>query len=205
MRLAINPTRMELLKLKRRKELASYGYKLLKEKRDSLMREFLNIIKETYELTEKIKKEIQSALKSFVLASIEVRPEVVLQEAFVTSSKKIKLILTTRNIMNVTIPSFKFEEEGDFFCYSLAFSSVELDHSLQIFSQLLKDILKLAELENSAYLLSLEIEKTRRRVNALEYVFIPSLTETIKYISRKLDEQERDAIVALMKIKEKIK
>jgi len=204
MRLTINPTRMELLRLRKRKELASYGYKLLKEKRDSLMREFLNIIKETRQLTEEIEKEIQFALRSFVFASVETRPWI-LEEAFVSSSKKINLDLTTRNIMNVTIPSFKFQEEGDFFCYSLAFSSVELDRSLQIFSQLLEDILKLAELENSAYLLSLEIEKTRRRVNALEYVFIPSMTETIKYITRKLDEQERSSIVALMKIKEKIK
>lgn len=204
MKLAINPTRMELLKLKKRRELAFYGHKLLKEKRDSLMREFLNIIKETHELTEKIEKEIQLALKSFVFASAETRPGV-LEEAFATSSKRIKLTLTTRNIMNVTIPDFKFEKEGDFCCYSLAFSSVELDDSLKIFSGLLDDILKLAKLENSAYLLSLEIEKTRRRVNALEYVFIPSMTETIKYITRKLDEQERGAIVALMKIKEAIK
>ncbi|MFN3301504.1 MAG: V-type ATP synthase subunit D [Patescibacteria group bacterium] len=204
MRLAVNPTRMELLKLKERRELAIYGYKLLKEKRDSLMREFLKIIKETYELTKKIEKEIQLALRNFIFATVEIRPEV-LEEAFVTSSKKIKLTLITRNVMNVTIPDFKFEEEGDFLCYSLAFSSVELDYSLQIFSQLLKDILKLAELENSAYLLSLEIEKTRRRVNALEHVFIPSIEKTIKYISRKLEEQERNTFVALMKIKETLR
>ncbi len=204
MKLAVNPTRMELLKLKKRKEIAVYGYKLLKEKRDSLMREFLKIIKETKKLTEEIEKEIYFALRSFVFASVETRPGV-LEEAFITSSKKVKLTLTTKNIMNVTIPSFEFQEEGDFFCYSLVFSSIELDRSLQIFSQLLEDILKLAELENSAYLLSLEIEKTRRRVNALEYVFIPSMTETIKYITRKLDEQERGSIISLMKIKEKIK
>ncbi|MCX7778854.1 MAG: V-type ATP synthase subunit D [Patescibacteria group bacterium] len=204
MRLTINPTRMELLRLKKRKELASYGYKLLKEKRDSLMREFLKIIKETRLLTEKIEKEIQLALKSFVFASVETRPEV-LEEAFATSSKKIKLTLTTKNIMNVTIPDFQFQEEGDCFCYSLVFSSIELDNFLKIFSALLNDILKLAELENSAHLLSLEIEKTRRRVNALEYVYLPSIVETIKYITRKLDEQERSAIISLMKIKEKIK
>lgn len=203
MKLTINPTRMELLKLKKRKDLALYGYKLLKEKRDSLMREFLKIIKEAKELREKIEKEIRVALKSFVFASAEMRPEI-LEEVLVTSFKKIKLNISTKNVMNVVIPYFEFQEEGDFFCYSLAFSSSELDHSLQIFSQLLKDILKLAELENSAYLLSLEIERTRRRVNALEYVFIPSMIETIKYITRKLDEQERSTIIALMKIKEKI-
>jgi len=203
MKLAINPTRMELLKLRKRKEIALYGYKLLKEKRDSLMKEFLNIIKEVRALREKIEKEIRKVLRSFVFASVETRPGV-FEEAFVNPAKKITLNLVTKNIMNVTIPSFEFKEEGDFLCYSFAFSSVELDQALKMFSELLNDMLRLAEVENSAYLLSLEIEKTRRRVNALEYVFIPSMTETIKYITRKLDEQERSAIIALMKIKEMI-
>ena len=204
MKLAVNPTRMELLKLKKRREIALYGYKLLKEKRDSLMREFLNIIKEAKILREKIEKEIKEALKQYVLGLIETRPYI-LEEAFSIPSKKVKIEIVTKNIMNVIVPYIKFKEEGDFLCYSFAFSSSDLDVSLKIFSELLDDLLKLAEIENFAYLLSIEIEKTRRRVNALEYVFIPSMNETIKYITRKLDEQERSSIVALMKIKEKIK
>jgi len=204
MRISVNPTRMELLKLKRRRDLAYYGHKLLKEKRDSLMKDFLKIIKDVRQLRNKIQKETKEAMASFVFASMETRPEF-LEQFCATTDKKINISYTTRNVMSVTVPSFNFEEKGDCFCYSLAFSNADLDDFVKKFSSLLKDMLKLAELENTIYLLSLEIEKTRRRVNALEHVAIPSMEETIKYISRKLEEQERSTIISLMKIKESIK
>lgn len=207
MKLVVNPTRMELLKLKGRRDLAYYGHKLLKEKRDSLMKDFLKLIKDVRELRERIEKETKSAMQSYVLASMETRPGI-LEEAFVTSQREILVNLTTKNVMNVIIPYFHFESKGEAFCsscYSLAFSNADLDDFVKTITNLFNDMLKLAELENSIYLLSLEIEKTRRRVNALEHVFIPSMEETIKYISRKLEEQERSTFVALMKIKETIK
>lgn len=203
MRISVNPTRMELLKLNRRRDLAYYGHKLLKEKRDSLMKDFLKIIKDVRQLREKIEREIKIVMQSFVFASMETRPEF-LEEFCATTDKDIKINFTTRNVMSVMIPSFTFEERGDCFCYSLAFSNADLDEFVKRFSELLKDMLKLAELENAIYLLSLEIEKTRRRVNALEHVFIPAMEETIKYIFRKLEEQERSTIISLMKIKETI-
>lgn len=206
MRISVNPTRMELLKLKRRRDLAYYGHKLLKEKRDSLMKEFLKIIKDVRDLRERIERQTKIAMQSYVLASMETRPGV-LEEAFVTSQREILVNLTTKNVMNVTIPYFHFESKGEAFCsscYSLAFSNADLDDFVSTLTNLLNDMLKLAELENAIYLLSLEIEKTRRRVNALEHVFIPAMEETIKYISRKLEEQERSTIIALMKIKETI-
>lgn len=204
MKLVVNPTRMELLKLKRRRDLAYYGHKLLKEKRDSLMKDFLKIIKDVRALREKIERETKIAMQSYVLASMETRPGI-LEEAFITSQREILVNLTTKNVMNVVVPYFNFQTKGETFCsscYSLVFSNADLDDFVKILTNLLNDMLKLAELENAIYLLSLEIEKTRRRVNALEHVFIPTMEETIKYISRKLEEQERSAIISLMKIKE---
>lgn len=206
MRISVNPTRMELLKLKRRRDLAYYGHKLLKEKRDSLMKDFLKIIRDVRQLRERIEKEMREAMQSYVLATMETRPGI-LEEAFVTSQREILVDMTTKNVMNVTIPYFNFQSKGETFCsfcYSLAFSSSDLDNFVRTLTNLLNDILRLAELENAIYLLSLEIEKTRRRVNALEHVFIPAMEETIKYISRKLEEQERSTIISLMKIKERI-
>jgi len=199
----VNPTRMELLKLKQKREIAYYGHRLLKEKRDSLMKEFLKIIKETYILAEKIEKEMGEVLKNFTFAFIETRPEF-LEEAFLTSQNKVETNFIMRNIMNVNMPHFEFKKEEKKLFYSLVFSNSDLDLGVQKFSEIIDSLLKLAELKNSAFLLSLEIEKTRRRVNALEYVLIPSIEETIRYITRKLEEQERSNIIALMKIKANI-
>jgi len=203
MRLNVNPTRMELIKLKRRVVTAKRGHKLLKEKRDGLMKQFMAIIKEARTLRETIEKDLSGAFKAFVFASADMRPEV-MQEALAYPSIKTTLEVDTQNVMSVNIPQFKMQKEGDFLSYGLASTSSDLDESLEIFSQVLEDMVKLAEIEHSARLLSEEIEKTRRRVNALEYVFIPNMEETIKYISAKLTEQERSAFATLMSLKDKI-
>ncbi len=203
MKMNINPTRMELLELKKKIGTAMRGHKLLKEKRDGLMKQFLSTIKEARTLREIIEEKLGMAFKSFIFASADMRPEV-MQEALLYTSKKASLSVSTKNIMSVHVPEFDYKSEGDFLSYSLATTSGELDGSLKIFSEVLEDMIKLAQIEHSAKLMAQEIEKTRRRVNALEYVFIPSMGETIKYITAKLNEQERGTTAALMRVKSMI-
>ena len=201
--MSVSPTRMELIKLKRKIITARRGHKLLKEKRDGLMKQFLSTIKEAKNLRETIEKKLSQAFKAFVFASAEMRPEVI-NEALAVPAKKTSLEVSTKNVMSVNVPIFDYKAEGDFLSYSLATTGAELDESLESFSDVLEDMVKLAQIEHSAKLMAQEIEKTRRRVNALEYVFIPSMDETIKYITAKLNEQERGTIVALMGVKEMI-
>jgi len=203
-KLNVNPTRMELLRLKKRVKTAKRGYKLLKEKRDGLMKQFMAIIREAKEMREKVEENLPAALKSFLFASADMRPEV-LEEALAMPSQKITLSSKIKNVMSVDVPQFTFEKKGKFLCYGLASTSAQLDDSLQTFSDSLQDMIKLAEIEHSAALLAEEIEKTRRRVNALEYVMIPNLETTVRFITLKLGEQERAGIVMVMRVKEMIK
>ncbi|MFH1401401.1 MAG: V-type ATP synthase subunit D, partial [Parcubacteria group bacterium] len=184
-RLSINPTRMELLKLKKRLKTASQGYKLLKDKRDGLMKKFMEVIRKSKDLREKVEAELKSAFENFIFAASLMSPEV-LGEALAVPAKIIKLEAKTKNVMGVNIPQFEYEEKGDFLCYSLLSTPADLDEALDVFSKVIKDLIYLAEIDHSARLLAEEIEKTRRRVNALEYVFIPNIKETIKYINTKL-------------------
>jgi len=197
----INPTRMELIRLKGKLKVAQRGHKLLKEKRDGLMKEFMEIIRQARELRDQVEKEMAQGFKAFVVAAADMRPEVT-EEALAMPSKKISLAVETKNVMSVIVPQFEYAEEGEALCYSLATTSSGLDTSLRIFSESIGSIVKLAQIEHSARLLAVEIEKTRRRVNALEYVFVPEMKKNIKYISAKLDEQERSALSGLMRIKE---
>jgi len=201
MKLNVNPTRQELIKLKRKLKTAVRGHKLLKEKRDGLMKQFMSIIREAKNLRENTEKKLAIGFQSFVFAAADMRPEV-MAEALAIPSRKSTLTTTTKNIMSVDVPIFKYKEEGEFLCYSLKSTSSDLDTAIENFADVLKDMIKLAEIEHSAKLLAAEIEKTRRRVNALEYVMIPDTKETIKYITNKLNEQERGTLITLMKIKE---
>jgi V/A-type H+-transporting ATPase subunit D len=201
MKLNVNPTRMELLKLKRRVKTAKRGYKLLKEKRDGLMKQFMAIIKKARDYREKIEKNLPLALKSFMFASADMQPEM-MEESLAMPSQKIFLESKIKNVMSVNVPQFTFKKTGTSLSYSLSTTSSQLDDSLNTFAEILEEMVKLAEIEHSASLLAEEIEKTRRRVNALEYVLIPSLVETVKFITLKLDEQERAGITSLMRVKE---
>ena len=201
--LNINPTRQELIKLKRKQKTAIRGHKLLKEKRDGLMKQFMSIIREAKELRKKIEEKLAHGFESFVFAAADMRPEV-MEEALSMPAKKTTLKSETKNVMSVYVPQFEYKEEGDFLCYSLKSTPSDLDASLQNFNEILPDMIKLAQIEHSAKLLAEEIEKTRRRVNALEYVLIPNNEETIKYITAKLNEQERGTIITLMKIKDQM-
>lgn len=199
----VNPTRQELLKLKAHLKTAQHGHKLLKEKRDGLMKEFLSIVRQAQSLRENIEKKLSKGFHTFLLAAANMRPEE-MKEALLIPAKKILLKVQTKNVMSVSLPQFQYEEEGDFLAYSLASTPALLDEALMIFSDALKMMVELAAVEHSAKLLAEEIEKTRRRVNALEHVSIPAMQETIKYITTRLEEQERGARIVLMKIKEEI-
>ncbi len=203
MKLDVNPTRMELLRLKKRLVLAKRGHKLLKDKQDELVRNFLSIIEDTKRLRIEIDNEIESVFQSYSLAEGIVGGEVI-ENLFAIPSAKTKLKSETRKIMNLKVPKFTVEIEGDPYEYGKAVSSVLVDNSVKRFGNLLQSLLKLAELEKTSILLAEEIEKTRRRVNALEYILIPNLTETIKYITMKLSEMERSNLTRIMKVKEMI-
>ena len=192
---------MELLKLKRKLKVAYRGHKLLKEKRDGLMKQFMDTIKQAKELRQNINTQLAEGFKTFLYVSANMNIKAV-KQALSIPTMKTNLNVRTKNIMGVNVPNFEYKESGDPLCYSLATTSSYLDTSLKKFSSTLENLVKLAEIEHSAKLLAEEIEKTRRRVNALEYVLIPDMENTIKYIQSKLDERERDALISLMKVKD---
>ena len=205
-RLNVNPTRMEMSKLKKRLVTAARGHKLLKDKQDELMRQFVNLVKYNNELRKSVEAELQGALKDFVMARAVMSSEF-LEEAVAYPKESISVEVGTKNIMSVNVPKMDFHrqlegDEGSIFPYGFATTSSELDDSISKLYTLLPKLLELAEVEKSTQLMADEIEKTRRRVNALEYMTIPSLEETIKYIRMKLDENERGALTRLMKVKD---
>ena len=201
----VNPTRMELRRLKNRLKTAVRGHKLLKDKADETIRQFMIYIKENKRLREEVEKEVSVALRSFLLASA-VTSEQVIEEAVAMPAYKTELITDTKNVMSVPVPVISVKE-GDIkelYPYSFATVTSELDKSIANLYELLKKMIKLAEVEKTCNMLADEIEKNRRRVNALEYVMIPRLEETIKYIAMKLDENERANTIRLMKVKSMI-
>lgn len=203
----VNPTRMELTRLKKRLQVATRGHKLLKDKRDEMMRIFIDLVKENKEIREKMEAELTGALGNFLLARAVMSSEV-LEEAIMYPTRKVELNISKKNIMNIECPviDFKEDEREDIspYPYSFANTSGELDGAIVTLSELLPKLLKLAELEKTCQMMADEIEKTRRRVNALEYVMIPQLEETIRYIAMKLDENERGSRTRLMKVKDMI-
>ncbi len=201
-RLNVNPTRMELRRLKTRLKTAVRGHKLLKDKSDETIRQFMVYIKENKRLREEIEEKLSAALRSFLLAG-SVMTSQVLEEAVAMPAFTLELQTGKANIMSVEVPTIQVKEgeKTDLYPYSFASVSAELDGSIATLSDLIADLVHLAEVEKTCNMLADEIEKNRRRVNALEYVMIPQLTETIKYITMKLDENERSNTIRLMKVK----
>ncbi len=201
----VNPTRMELTRLKNRLKVARRGHKLLKDKRDELMKQFLEIVKENKELRETVEKMMAKVNERFLIARAIMSTEF-FGEALMFPKQKIALSTGTNNIMGVEVPVLNFTTEGtdvsNVYPYGFATTSGELDGAVKTLTEVFPYMLKLAQIEKTVQLLSEEIEKTRRRVNALEYVLIPQLTETIKYISMKLEENERGNLIRLMKVKD---
>lgn len=201
--LKVNPTRIELLRLKNRLKIVEQGYNLLKKKRDGLMKEFLKVIKEIKEIREKIENKLFSNFKYLLFARAFLK-EKEIEEIFSTPTMNINVEVTTKNIMGIEVPVFKLKKEGDFLNYGLSSTNFNLDWGLKGMVEILEELVKMAELQKTALLLSLEIEKTRRRVNALEYIHLPTIRTTIKYISTKLEERERFENIVLMKTKEQL-
>ncbi len=201
-RLNVNPTRMELKRLKTRLKMAVRGHKLLKDKSDEMIRRFMEFANQNKALREQVEVELKSALTTFVVAKA-VSDDAVIQEAVAMPSKSVKIELDSQNVMSVEVPliSVKASGEGDKYPYSFSAVTAELDNSVEVMNGLLESMVKLAEVEKTCNMLAIEIETTRRRVNALEYVMIPQLEETIKFITMKLDENERSTIVRLVKVK----
>ena len=203
-KLKVNPTRMALSELKLRLVTAKRGHKLLKDKQDELMRQFINLIKENKKLRVEVEKELSESFKSFLLASATMSP-LFLESAVSFPKEKSSVDIKSKNIMSVNVPEMKFvkeEMEGSIFPYGFVQTSAELDDTVIKLQKVLDNLLSLAEIEKSCQLMADEIEKTRRRVNALEYSTIPNLEETVKDIRMKLDENERATITRLMKVKQ---
>jgi len=196
---------MELTRLKKKLATATRGHKLLKDKRDELMRQFLDMVRENKALREKVEAGIHAANKNFLLAR-SVMDDEVLNVSLMAPRQEIYLECHTRNVMSVNIPQFEYKtktpDENDIYPYGYAFTSSDLDGAVKSLQDILPDMLRLAEVEKACQLLAAEIEKTRRRVNALEHVMIPEMKQKIKYIMMKLDENERSTQVRLMKVKD---
>ncbi|MCI6659274.1 MAG: V-type ATP synthase subunit D [Faecalibacterium sp.] len=204
-RLNVNPTRMELRRLKARLKTAVRGHKLLKDKSDEMIRQFMVYARKNKQLRMETEAALSDALKGFMLARA-VSDDQVIEEAVAMPASFVEAEVSTKSVMSVEVPSIKIKERKtqDMFPYSFSSVTAELDDSIVTLNGVVAKMVELAEVEKTCNMLADEIEKNRRRVNALEYVMIPELEETIKYISMKLEEQERSNVVRLMKVKDMI-
>ncbi len=203
-RLNVNPTRMELSKLKIRLKTAARGHKLLKDKQDELMRQFIEMVKQNKKLREKVEEKLQNSFKDFLLAR-GVMSDEMLENAVAYPKEEISLNVKMKNIMSVNVPEMTFvkknADESNIYPYGFAQTSADLDDAIDGLNHIMTELLELAQIEKACQLMADEVEKTRRRVNALEYMTIPQLKETIRFIQMKLDENERASITRLMKVK----
>ena len=200
------PTRMVLNQLKGRLTTARRGHKLLKDKRDELMRQFMDIVKQNKELRKKVEEGLTEAFASLSAASAVMSPQM-LEQALLYPRRTVDLDLTYKNVMSVNVPQYSFATSGggeDIIPYAFAQTSGDLDDALGKLSAVFEDMLQLAEVEKTMQLMAEEIESTRRRVNALEYSTIPDLEESIHYITMKLAENENSTKVRLIKVKEMV-
>lgn len=200
----VNPTRMELTKQKKKLLSATRGHKLLKDKRDELVRQFMDLIKENMDLRLKVEKGLKAANMEFAVARAGMS-EQVLNTALMATGKTLEIKQQFKNVMSVEIPEFQTKNDikgNDIYSYGYAFTAGDLDDAAYSLSSVFEDMLKLAQVEKSCQLMASEIEKTRRRVNALEHVIIPEALDNIKYITMKLDENERSTQIRLMKVKD---
>ena len=201
----VNPTRMELTRLKKKLKTAVRGHKLLKDKRDELMRQYLDLVRENMALRLKVEEGIKNANRNFVIAKAGMS-EQTLHTALMAPKQEVYLECGRKNVMSVDIPVFQYKtrtaDANDIYSYGFAFTSNDLDDAVKSLADILPEMLKLSETEKACQLMAAEIEKTRRRVNALEHVVIPQTEQNIRYITMKLDENERSTQIRLMKVKD---
>jgi V/A-type H+-transporting ATPase subunit D len=198
---------MELSKLKKKLTSARRGHKLLKDKRDELMRQFMNLIKENRQLRTEVESAISEANRYMAVAGSVMQREV-LETALMLPKQEVELEVKEKNVMSVYIPEFTTKyrsgDTNDIYSYGMAFTSIDLDGAVSALNSVLPKMIRLAEVEKACQLMADEIEKTRRRVNALEHIMIPDYEETIKYITMKLSENERSTTTSLMKVKDMV-
>ena len=203
----VTPTRMELTRIKKKLVTAIRGHKLLKDKRDELMRQFLDLVRENMELRQRVETGIHGANKNFVIAKAGMSAAT-LNTALMRPKQEVSVEMSEKNVMSVNIPVFdtktRTADVNDIYSYGFAFTSSDLDGAVKSLADILPDMLRLAEVEKACQLMAAEIEKTRRRVNALEHVLIPQMEENIRYITMKLEENERGNLTRLMKVKDMI-
>ena len=203
----VNPTRQELTRLKGRLRTSIRGHKLLKDKRDELMKQCMDVVRENRALRQKVEAALMKAHGSFTVASAVMSSEM-LEQSLLYPKQSVELDMSFQNVMSVNVPEYHFktksDDAGEIYPYGFATTSGELDDAVNALSGVFQDMLRLAQIEKTSQLLAEEIEKTRRRVNALEYVKIPQMQEAIKYITMKLDENERASTIRLMKVKDMI-
>ncbi len=201
----VNPTRMELTRLKGKLKTARRGHKLLKDKRDELMKQFLDVVREVRSLRSEVEQELMRVHNSFTVAAALMSDQA-LEQALMYPKQSVELDMTFKNVMSVNVPLYHYktrtDSESDIFPYGFAATSGELDDAVEALGQVFQRMLKLAQIEKTAQMLAEEIEKTRRRVNALEYVMIPNTEENIRYISMKMEENDRSTTTRLMKVKD---
>ena len=204
---AITPTRMVLNQQKTRLKTALRGHKLLKDKRDELMRQFMDIVRKNRELRTRVEEGLTEAFSALTVASAIMSPDM-LEQAILYPRQSVELSMQYKNVMSVNVPVYDFKtktaDTSDIYPYGFAQTSGELDDALLTLSRVFEDMLELAQVEKTMQLMAQEIEKTRRRVNALEYVMIPECQDNIKYISMKLEENDRSSKVRLMKVKDMV-
>lgn len=199
----VNPTRMEMKRLQARLKTATRGHKLLKDKTDEMIRRFITLAEENKRLRQETEKDLAQALANFTLARTQTDSRIV-EEAVLMPGRNVTLICSKRKVMGIDVPSININEtdKGELYPYSFLSTTSQLDDSVRGLNSVLYKLIKLAETEKTCNMLADEIEKNKRRVNALENIMIPQLTETIKYIKMKLDESERSATVRMMKVKD---
>jgi len=203
----ITPTRMVLNQLKGRLKTATRGHKLLKDKRDELMRQFMEVVRKNRELRKRVEEGLTEAFGALTVASAVMSPEL-LEQALMYPRQSVELGVTYKNVMSVMVPKYEFRTQnadpGEIYPYGFAQTSGELDIAMESISRVFRDMLELAQVEKTMQLMAEEIEKTRRRVNALEYVMIPEMQQNIRYITMKLSENENATKVRLMKVKDMV-
>ncbi len=201
----VTPTRMELTRLKGKLKTAQRGHKLLKDKRDELMKQFLDTVREIKSLRAEVEDDLMQVHRSFTVASALMSSSA-MEQALAYPKQSVELSMTTKNVMSVMVPVYEYKtktrSDSDIYPYGFAATSGELDTAVEYLGKVFEKLLKLAQIEKAAYLMAGEIEKTRRRVNALEYVMIPETQDAIRYINMKLDENDRATTTRLMKVKD---
>jgi V/A-type H+-transporting ATPase subunit D len=201
MKINVNPNRMELLRLKKRMGLVKRGHKLLKDKQEELMRQFLTLVKEIRTLRDEVENQLKEGYQTFLSARLDTSAPI-MEEALFSVKNPVRLNVRRVPVMNLRVPQFELLWQNGKYTQPGLNTPGDLDNSLKIFSDLLPRLIEMAQKEKAMLLLSDELQRTRRRVNALEYILMPSLEETIRGIEDKLNEMERSNLTRLMKVKE---